>query len=118
MAEKKHKGPLLLRPYIILPVAAALIITAALFWYPPLWQAGYAPADPAPFFTQRQEGIDLNTATVAELSALPGIGEKRAEAIIEYRTQHGPFTSTGEVMEVSGIGPGIYEQIKDLITAG
>ena len=60
--------------------------------------------------------LDLNTATAEELASLPGIGEALAERIVAYRTERGPFASTEEIMEVSGIGPGKFEGLKDRIT--
>lgn len=60
--------------------------------------------------------ININTASLDELMTLPGIGEKKASRIIEYRTTYGDFFSTDEITEVSGIGEKIYEKIKDLIT--
>jgi competence protein ComEA len=60
--------------------------------------------------------INLNTATLAELDSLPHIGPTIAQRIIDYRTAHGPFTSLQQVMNVEGIGPGTYQQIKDFIT--
>lgn len=62
------------------------------------------------------ELIDLNHADSETLQQLPGIGPERAEAIIQYREEHGIFVSTDEVMNVPGIGTEIYEQIKDLVT--
>ncbi len=62
------------------------------------------------------ELVNINTADKDSLITLPGIGESKAEAIIAYRTENGPFTDPQELMEVSGIGPGIYEKLKDLIT--
>ncbi len=62
--------------------------------------------------------IDLNTATVSELDTLPGIGPVRAQAIVDYRAQHGPFRSPQDITSVHGIGPAIYQQIQHLITAG
>ena len=64
------------------------------------------------------ELIDINTASAAELEALPGIGPTTAQKIVEYREQNGPFVSTQDIINVSGIGPGTYERIKDLITVG
>ena len=58
--------------------------------------------------------ININTADKETLMVLDGIGEKRAEAIIEYRVSH-PFGSTKDIMNVSGIGEKIYEKIKDKI---
>ena len=60
--------------------------------------------------------IDLNSATVEQLIQLPGIGPVIARRIVEYRTEHGPFTSVEEVLNIKGIGPKRFERIKDLIT--
>lgn len=59
--------------------------------------------------------ININTADARTLCELPGIGEKTAAAIIEYRTI-APFETIEEIMEVKGIGEKKYEKIKDLIT--
>lgn len=64
------------------------------------------------------ELIDINVASQAELETLPGIGPTTAQKIIEYRDANGPFLSTEDIINVSGIGPGTYERIKDLITVG
>jgi len=60
--------------------------------------------------------INLNRAEVWLLKALPGIGETRAQAIIDYRNQNGPFHNTNELIKVAGIGTTTYQQIKHLIT--
>ena len=62
--------------------------------------------------------LDLNTATIESLSALPGIGPVRAQTIIDYRNKNGPFASAMGVMEVPGVGVGTYEKIRDLVTVG
>lgn len=59
--------------------------------------------------------INLNTATAKQLTSLPGIGEAKALAIIEYRNKAGRFESTEEIKNVSGIGEAMYEKIKDKI---
>jgi competence protein ComEA len=64
------------------------------------------------------ELIDINTASSAELETLPGIGPTTAQKIIEYRQTNGAFVSIEDIINVSGIGPGLYERIKDLITVG
>ena len=64
------------------------------------------------------ELIDINTASQAELETLPGIGPTSAQKIIDYREQNGPFITTEDVINVSGIGPVTYDRIKDLITVG
>ena len=64
------------------------------------------------------ELLNLNTASAAELEALPGIGPTTAQKIVDYREQNGPFINAEDIINVSGIGPGTYERIKDLITVG
>src|SRR5215208_2825074 len=68
--------------------------------------------------TTTTELININTATSAELDTLPGIGPTTAQKIIDYRDQNGPFINTEDIINVSGIGPGTYERLKDLITVG
>ena len=60
--------------------------------------------------------VNINTAAVWLLESLPGIGEVRAQAIVAYREQHGPFRNIYEITNVEGIGPASFEQIRDLIT--
>ncbi len=60
--------------------------------------------------------ININTATLEQLIELPGIGEVKAQAIIDYRNANGPFTNPEQIMNVRGIGQATYEAIKDLIT--
>lgn len=60
--------------------------------------------------------VNLNQAEAWLLQALPGIGEVRAQAIIDYRQQNGGFRHTNELIKVEGIGTTIYEGIEYLIT--
>lgn len=60
--------------------------------------------------------VNLNSATKDELVALPGIGPSKAQAIIDYRTQNGPFRSVDEVRKVRGIGEKLFQQIKPELT--
>ena len=62
------------------------------------------------------ERIPINTADVQELDRLPGIGPTKAQAIVDYRTEHGPFQSTDQLLEVSGIGEATLEGLLDYIT--
>ena len=59
--------------------------------------------------------ININTATESELTALPGVGEATARAIVEERERGGPFSSPEDIMRVSGIGEKKYERMKGLI---
>jgi competence protein ComEA len=60
--------------------------------------------------------VNLNTATLDELDALPGIGPVYAQRIIDYRETQGPFEDPAEIMEIKGIGPACYEGLKDCVT--
>jgi competence protein ComEA len=60
--------------------------------------------------------ININTADAWLLAALPGIGDVRAEAIVAYRQQNGPFRDINELLNVEGIGTVTLEKIRDLIT--
>jgi competence protein ComEA len=82
---------------------------------------GASPVLPTPgptVIAATTELININTASQAELETLPGIGPTTAQSIIAYREQNGDFVSIEEIINVSGIGPGLYERIKDLITVG
>lgn len=62
--------------------------------------------------------VDINTASVLELSTLPTIGDVIAQRIVDYRTEHGPFQSVGQLTAVEGIGEKRLEAILDYITIG
>jgi competence protein ComEA len=62
--------------------------------------------------------ININTATLEELDALPYIGQVRASEIIAYRTAHGPFKRIEDLLKVYGITQEVFDRIKDLITVG
>jgi competence protein ComEA len=64
------------------------------------------------------ELININTADVDALSALPGIGPTLAQRIIDYRTTYGDFYFIEDIMNVTGIGSSKFEEIKDLIVTG
>ena len=60
--------------------------------------------------------VNINTANASLLDTLPGIGPVKAQNIIDYRTEHGPFLSIEEIENVEGIGEATYNGLKDLIT--
>ena len=75
----------------------------------------------APNFAYRDESVgrvDINTASVEELTTVPGIGKTTAQRIVEYRTKYGPFFTVDELLHVKGIGEGLLEQIDPYIIVG
>lgn len=62
--------------------------------------------------------ININTAGLEELVGLSGIGEVKANAIIRYRNENGPFKSIEDIKNVKGIGEATFQKIRDRITAG
>ena len=60
--------------------------------------------------------ININIATLEELKEIPGIGESKASAIINYRLNNGPFQNLEELINIKGIGEKLYEQIKVYLT--
>jgi competence protein ComEA len=79
------------------------------------------PAPPLPAGAAATPGatpsapLDLNTATLEQLDALPGVGEVTAGHILAYRSAH-PFTTVDQLLEVPGIGQRRFDQLKDLVT--
>lgn len=74
------------------------------------------PTAPAGLSEQDGPGrLNINTATVEELTSLPNIGPSRAAAIVDYREREGPFSSVDDLMNVGGIGEKITDSIRDLV---
>lgn len=77
-----------------------------------------APANSAAFPYEAQDAVDLNSANAGELCLLPGIGEKRAAAIVAYRDSHGPFTQLEQLDEVDGISRRMALALEPYVTLG
>jgi comEA protein len=67
------------------------------------------------FIPSADTPVNINTADLDRLCALPGIGPALAERIVQYRNESGDFMSPEEIMNVRGIGEAMYEKIKDMI---
>jgi competence protein ComEA len=89
--------------------AFAALVAAALLAAPPALGAGKALAP--------GERIDLNRASVTELMRLPGVGEKRAQAIVAARAKQ-PFRRAEDVVAVKGLGPAWFAKVKANVTVG
>ena len=77
--------------------------------------AGGVAAEPSPAGSSPSAPLDLNSATLEQLEALPGIGPVTAQKILDYRQQHGAFHAVAELEGVSGIGPAHMAQLKGLV---
>jgi competence protein ComEA len=77
--------------------------------------AAHAEQAATPAVASSKPAINLNTATVDQLETLPGIGQKTAERIIEYRTKSGGFKRIEDLMNVKGIGEKSFLKLKPLV---
>ncbi|KJD46717.1 ComEA family DNA-binding protein [Paenibacillus terrae] len=75
-----------------------------------------AVSDPVASSASGEKKVNINTATAAELMELPGVGAKKAEAILSYRNQHGPFKRVNDLDHVKGIGAKMLAKMKPYVS--
>ena len=78
-------------------------------------EAEAIPAGATSKEVSKEGKVNINTATVEELKTLKGVGEKKAEAIIEYRKKNGSFKTKEDLMKVRGIGKKLFESFEEMI---
>lgn len=93
---------------------AAAIAAAALL----LLSAGTAAAEPATKGAPSAAAVDLNSASVDELVAVPGIGPALAQRIVEFRTKNGAFARVDDLLKVRGIGEKSLEKLRPHLRVG
>ena len=90
------------------PITLAALLVGALLAYAAAPGVGVAQDKPGV--------VNLNTATLDELVALPGIGEKRAQQILDERKARGGFKSVDDLLELRGIGPANLEKLRPYLS--
>ena len=93
-------------------ITTILLLTLALSAAAPTRSA----AAPAAGTTATESRININTATVEELTMLPGIGPSYAQRIVEHREKNGPFKKVEDLLNVRGIGEKTFEKIRERLT--
>ena len=83
-----------------------------------VYENGMFSEDLLKYCAEQESLININTADARELETLNGIGKVKAASIISYREKTGGFQSVEELMEVEGISAGLFEKIRERITAG
>lgn len=97
-------------------VFKACVIGASLLVFPPGYAAVSAGDTAATSSQQAVRSVNINTADAATLAdGLKGVGLKKAEAIVAYRNEHGPFKSVDELVNVKGIGEKSLEKLRPLV---
>lgn len=95
-------------------MVAVLLFTLGLRWH---YRSGWLRPLPQVLRAAKDANcrIDLNTATAAQLCWLPGVGPRYAQAIVQYRSQHGPLTSIDELTNIPRIGQGLVDRIRAFV---
>lgn len=95
----------------------ACLVGATLLVLQPVHAESAQPGDAAAAERQAAQPVNINHADAATLAgALRGIGMRKAEAIVAYRTEHGPFKSVDELANVKGIGAKTLEQLRPMVS--
>ena len=102
---------------MLVPLAAAACLLAV---HTPTLVAAQSKQAPrtTPAKSVAGKVVNINTASVAELNGLPGIGAKTAALIVEYRQKNGPFKKIEELMNVRGVGEKNFLKLKDQVSVG
>ena len=97
------------RSLAVVTLAAVLVLLGAILFSPPLFQFGYEAVSPEPLSIERLLRTELNRATEEDLCALSGLGPKKAKEILQYREEHGAFTSIEQLKEIKGVSEKLLE---------
>ena len=95
---------------------ALKIVDEMVIYVPVEGEQGLGAQSMIPEGQGEKEMLNINQAETEDFEKLPGIGPSKAAAIVDFRTEKGPFKTIDELMEVSGIGAGTFEKLKDAVT--
>ena len=95
---------------------AALLIDGSQVYVPRVGEAGPSAASAGATSSTPAGPVNLNTATLEQLDALPGVGPATAKAILAERDKRGRFRSVNDLLDIRGIGPAKLDAIRDLVT--
>ncbi len=91
---------------------ATKVADEMVIYIPAIGEEPVVPMSTGGSMDQNKSGVNLNTATLEELQTLNGIGPSKAQAILTYREENGPFKTIEDILQVSGIGEKSLEKIK------
>lgn len=106
------------RPLMVIMAAGAAMALCFVWRSTALRPLGRLPYEPPAAAQASNHTVDINTAGLEELMSLPGIGEARAQAILDDRAANGPFRYPEDLIRVTGIGEGILSGLLEQITTG
>jgi competence protein ComEA len=104
--KEKEKRPM--RKSLFIALITLMLAVSSVAFAEEAAPSGGAPA-------QQAGVVNINDATASQLALLPGVGAKGAQRIVEYRTQHGSFRKTSDLMQVKGIGAKTFERMAPYI---
>lgn len=96
--------------------AALLVLACGAFCFSPPFAGNAPPVCDTAAFSWIGQPINLNTASVQALCALKGMGEKKAQAVVEWRRQNGPFSSVAQLSEVKGISSRMVREWQEYLS--
>ncbi|MGI6119811.1 MAG: helix-hairpin-helix domain-containing protein [Desulfosporosinus sp.] len=117
-AEKLKDGQKITVPYKVLPVSLQSAPAGNALSPGSMNMAPSQIPPAAAYPSSAGEKININTAGAAELDKLTGVGPALAERILQYRSEHGPFSRVEDLEKVSGIGPKTFEKMASQVTVG